>query len=462
MNKKTIVALVIFVALLGTVYLIQSRPQRGQRVGERARPLPAIKADAIGEVSISSKGATVVLVRAGKDSWRLAKPIAYPADKYATDTLIEKLSKLELGDQVSEQRARHAEYEVDDKAGVHVVAMGRVASGASGGGASRKTLLDFHLGKVIDDFTMLRPAGKDQVYQAVGALRFVFDRELKNWRKRSIIDVKQEDVRKLEVTAGAATTVLTRADVGRAASGASGAAAWRVERVPDDTKIDQLDDATVANLLSTFYSLAAFDFADGIAPDKSGLDKPAGSVTAQLKSGGPVTLVIGGHKDDDYWVQRKGEPQVFVIKKYSVENLLRRPIDFRDKTVLSLKADEVVALAIEHRKEKESVKIARKGNDWLGGDGKPLKDASKVKGAIEALAALKAEAFASASAEELGMDPPEWVLEIAMKDRTKHQLSVGSKEKDGFYGLARKGVDDLFVLRKYALDRFLLDPKSYK
>jgi hypothetical protein len=443
MNQKTLVALILFAALLATVYFMQTRPEKGQRTGERVRPLPAIKADAIKKVALTSKGVTVELERSGQE-WKLTRPVAYPADKYATDTLAEKLEKLELGDLVTENKARLADYEVDEKNGIRVVA----SDGA-------KPLLDFTLGKTIDDFTMLRPTGKDQVYQAVGALRFVFDREVKNWRKRAIIEVKQEEVRKLEVSSGGATTILSRADE---------KAPWKVEKVEGGAAIEKLDESTVSTLLSAFYSLSAFDFADGITPEKSGLDKPTASVTAHLKSGPPVTLLIGARREDDTWVQKKGEPQVFVIKKYSVENLVRRPIDFRDKTVLSLKADEIVGLAFEHRKEKEkeAVKLTLKGKDWLSGSGKPLPDSSKVKGAAEALAALKAEGFASATAEELGMDAPEWTVEIVMKDRGKHSLSVGAKEKDGFYGLALKGQKDLYVLRKHVLDRFLLDPKNYK
>ncbi len=430
MNQKTLVALLLFAALLATVYFMQKRPEKGQRTGEKVRPLPAIKQDAIKQVSITSKGVTVELARTGTE-WSLVKPVAYPADRYATDSMAEKLEKLEFGDLVTENKARLAEYEVDEKSGIRVVAR----DGA-------KTLLDFTLGKTIDDFTMLRPAGKDQVYQAVGALRFIFDREVKNWRRRTIIEVKQEEIRKLEVVVGDAKTVVARADE---------KSPWKVEKVEGGAAIDQLDEATVSNLLSTFYTLSAFDFADGIAPEKSGLDKPTAAITAQLKSGSSVTLLVGGRKEDDTWVQRKGDPQVFVIKKYSVENLVKRPVDFRDKTVLSLKA-----------KEKDSVKLTRKGNDWLSGSGKPLPDQAKLKGLCDALATLKAEGFASATAEELGMDAPEWTLEIQMKDRTKHVLSIGSKEKESFYGLARKGVADLFIVRKHVVDRLVVDPKNYK
>jgi len=445
MQRNTVIALGAFLALLGLTYYMMSRPEKGQRTGKPERPVPAIAAGTIKQLSITSKGTTVVLTRPGpgKD-WRISKPVDYAADKYAADTAAEKMEKLEFGDLVSELPAKHAEYEVDDKAGVRVVA----SDGA-------KTLADVTFGKVEGDFTMLRVAGKNQVYQAVGSLRFVLERELKNWRQRTIISFKQEDARKLEVTTGESTVVLSRPEDKKP---------WKVESSP--TPIDRLDEAAVSTLLSSLYAFSAVDFADGVKPEKSGLDKPTAKVTASFKSGAPVTLLIGGHQGDDYWVQKQGEPQVFTVKKYSIENLMRRPIDFRDKTVLSFKAEDVVGLTLEQTpkdkpKEKESVKLVLKGKEWQVG-GKAAKEPAKLKTAVEALAALKAEAFATASEEDLGMDAPEWVIEILLKDRTKHVLTIGSKEKDGVFGLKRKGVEDLFALRKFSLDRFCLGPKTLK
>jgi hypothetical protein len=439
MNRKTIIALVVFVGLLGLVYFLNTRPDKGERRGERPRPLPKIEAAQIKQVSITAKGTTVVLARDG-GSWRLTQPVAYPADKYASDTMIEKIAKLETGDLVTEQRSRHSEYEVDDK-GVRVI----VSDGS-------KALVDFRLGKVVDDFTMLRLEGKDQVFQAVGSLRFLFDRETKNWRNRSIIDFKQAEARQIEVTTAAGAITLARPDE---------KTPWKVEKSSE--AIDRLDDATISNLISTLYSLSAFDFADGATADKTGLDKPVATVAVTLKDGKQLVLLIGKHKDDDYWVQRKGAPQIFVVKKYTIENLQRRPIDFRDKTMLSFKAGDVTAMTYELNKDKvkSTVKLTLKGSDWHA-DGKKVADASKIKSAVDGFATLKAEGFASHTDEELGMDPPLWTVEIVLKDRTKHQITIGSVEKDTIYGVKRKGVRETVTLRKHVVDRLFLDPKTFK
>lgn len=439
MNRKTITTLLIFVALLIVVIYMQYRPEKGERQGERPRPMAKIDTDKIQKIMVTARGATVVLTRKDKDSWKLTQPVDYPADKQAVDSTIEKLRNLEFGDLVSELADKHGEYEVNDQKGVRVV----LSDGA-------KNMADFYLGKEIDSFTMLRLNGNNQIFQAVGSLRPMFDREIKGWRNRNIINFKSEEARKLEITTKEGAISLTRPDE---------KTAWKVER--SSSPIDRLDESTVSNVISSLSSLSAADFADDMKLDQAGLDQPSATLSVSLKAGEPITLLIGNHKNDDFWVQRKGASQVLVIKKFTAENLQKRPIDFRDKTIFSFKPEDVVSLTIDKKKDKETAKLTLKGTDWLI-EGAPVKDASKVKSAIAAFASLKADGFASANAQELGLDKPGWTVEIQLKDRTRHQLSVGSVEKDGTLGVTRKGNPDIFSLRKYNVDRFLLEPKSLK
>lgn len=439
MNRKTLGALFVFILLLGIVYYLYTRPEKGEREGARPRPLAAIDIKQVKQVTITRKGKTVVLARKGKDRWQLTKPVSYPADKGAVEGMMDKLKDLEFGDLVTELKGKHAEHEVDDAKGIHVVVAG-----------DKKPLADFHLGKVLDSFTMFRMAKKEQVWQAVGSIRFSFDREVKDWREKKIVDFKAEQARKLKVTTAGGAIELSRPDE---------KTPWKVDS--SAVKIDQLDAQTVTSLVSTLSSLSAADFADGLDATKAGFDKPAATLVLTLKGGKQTTLLIGSNVGEDYRVKAQDNPQIFVLKKYTVDNLLLRPIDFREKTVLSLKADDVVALKIDKKKDSATVTLTRKGADWLG-DGKKVKDATKIAGALQALANLKAEGFARHDSKELGLDKPGWVVEVQMKDRSKHVLSVGSVEKDGFRGLTRKGFEDIFSFRQYTLDRILLDPKDYK
>jgi hypothetical protein len=434
--------MVVFLALLGAVYYLQTRPDKGERHGDRPRPVPPLSDSQIRRVTITAKKTRVVLERSGKD-WRVTAPVNDEADSYAAKTMVEKLTGLEFGDMVTEREDRHAGHKVDDRGGIHV----EVSDGKS-------TVADFFLGKVADGFTMLRAAGKDQVYQAVGALTHAFEREVKNWRRRTIVELKQQDVRQLEITTrgvpGAGAIVLSRPDE---------KSDWKVVR--SDAPVQELDKAVVSGLLSGLGNLSAFDFADGAKPEQTGLAAPTATVVAHLKGGRKTTLLVGSRKGDDYWVRNQDDPQVFIVKKYAVDSLLRRPIDFREKTVLRFRAEDVVGLSIQNKTERSSVTLTRKGEDWLG-DGKKVKDTTKIKGALETLSALRAEGFAWLTAEELGLDRPGWVLEVRLKDRTRHVLTVGSEEKDSLFGLRVADRPEIFTFRKYTLDRFLLDPGSYK
>lgn len=439
MNRKTGIALVLFVVLLGLAIWVVRQPEKGQRVGERPRPLAKVEQKAIKKLTITAKGTTVVLTKADKgEGWTLLQPVSDAADQPNVDTALETIAELSFGDLVTERKEKHAEYEVDRKNGIHV----QVSDG-------KKTLADLYLGKVMEDFTMLRLAGQDEVYQAVGALRYAFDRELKNWRDRTVVQFKPEQARKLRVALEGQVIQLSRKD---------DKASWKVDE--SSTPVDRLDETTVQNLVSTLSTLTAFDFADDSTPQKAGVDKPAATITVTLADNKQHALLVGNHKDEDYWVKGADDPQIFVVKKYTMESLLKRPIDFRDKTVLSLKADDVVALTVKKASTKETLALTLKDGAWHTG-GKPVTDDTKVKDAVASLASLTAEGFARNTRAELGLDAPEWTVTVTLKDRSRVTLLVGGKELDGFYGLMRGDRDDLFTLRKYATDRFLLDPKDF-
>jgi hypothetical protein len=369
----------------------------------------------------------------------LTQPVSYPADKYAARTLVEKLEKLELGDLVTEQKGSHAEHEVDDRGGARVT----VSDG-------RATLADFIVGKAVGDHTMLRLAGRDQVYQAVGSLRAVFSKEVKLWRERAIFNFPADDARALRVTTRSGEVALSRAD---------DKAPWKIDRAAPP--VDKLDADAPRALLSSMASLSAADFADNAAAAQTGLDQPEATVTVQLKDKTEKQLLVGKSDKDNFSVKAGSAPQVFLIARYAAESLIKRPIDFRDKTIFSFKPEELTELGITHLKggQRTAATLARKGDAWHK-DGKPLSDQTKPKGAAEALATLVADRCAAQSAAELGMSTPEWRLALRLKDGRRLALTVGAKEQDGFFGVQREGLADLFACRKYKLDRFLLDPPT--
>ncbi len=447
MNRKNLVTLVVFIVLGIVAWQVMKQPPKGQRTGERRRPLPRIAIKDVDRVTIAQQGKpTVTLASEGAHRWKLVEPLKYAADKYASKRLGEALEKLDFGDLVTERKDKHGLHQVDAASAV------RVTVKAKGG----KTLADFYLGKAAAGFTMLRVEGQDAVWQVVGSLRATFGKDLKSWRDRTILSFKREAARELRVITAAGEITLSRKDQ---------KAPWKVDK--SSSPVDQLDADVPRGLISALSNLSAADFVDDAQPGKTGLDQPQATVVVKLDgSKGEQTVKIGKKENDSFFVAGSG-PQVFSLKQYAADNLIKRPIDFRDKTILGFKAKDLIELKLIQVSAKDrkrtTIKLTRKADDWHR-DGKKLADAAKKKvdTAAQTLASLKADRFAKHSAEELGMARPEWTIELRLKDRTRHRLTVGPNNKDGFFGVRHQGVADLFACRQYKLNKFLLKQDALK
>ena len=71
-------------------------------------------------------------------------------------------------------------------------------------------------------------------------------------------------------------------------------------------------------------------------------------------------MLVGKKKgEEDWYVKIADNPQVFLVKKYNLERMNKRPIEFRDKTLCNLKSDEITEVAVTH--DKESFTLAKQG-----------------------------------------------------------------------------------------------------
>ncbi|MCA9665423.1 MAG: DUF4340 domain-containing protein [Myxococcales bacterium] len=447
MNKKTLMALAVFIVLGGLAWYVLKKPPKGQRVGERPRPVPELKQDDIYKVTLARKDKkTIVLVKSGdgkKATWSLEQPVKYKADKFAAEQLVDKLTKLSFGDLVTEQQKNHAQHQVDEKSGVHVT----VANKAG------KTVADLWIGKIVSGYTMVRPNGKNGVWQAAGPIAHAFKKDAKDWRDRTIFKFNRHDFRHIDVTTAAGTVSLARKDK---------KAPWTIEKSPRPIK--DIEKSQISGMVSSLYSLTAYSFADDVKPADAGLDKPQGSVSFKLADGKSYTLHIGKNKKDDFYVKRGDSDQVFVIKRYTVDQLMKRPVDFRSMKIMSFKPDDVVSMTFSklNIKKRDQVTLTRKGKTWVG-DGKKIKSDKKVKTTLSVLSRLRADRWAHYDAAAYGLDKqPSWIITVTLKDKTKYELKIGETEKDGFYGAQKTGEKDLYALRKYKLGQITLEPKNFK
>jgi hypothetical protein len=440
MQRRTQIALGVFLCLGVATYFQYQEPERGTRVGEKPRPVAKLKKDQIKQVTITAKGHTVTLSRDGQ-KWMVSSPLRYPADKYAAETMQKKLEELDFGDLITEQPSRHAEFEVTGKKAIRV----QVSDG-------QKTLADFYLGKTIDGYTMVMAADKKAVYQAVGALRGSFERELKHWRDRKVIALKSDEVRKLTLHTAKGTIAIARKDK---------SAKWTLEAAP--ITIDKLDSQKINAAISALQTLSTFDFADDVDPAKAGLAEAKERVVVTLADGKSHTLVIGSKQaKDTSYVKTLASKQIFVLKDYTLRSLRLRPIDLKDHVMLTFAAAKASKLLLtKNDVPPKTITFERKDGGWIANGKTKIATPKKVDEAIKALSNLRAYEFARKTPAELGLDSPSWTVEITV-DGKPTKIIVGNKEMQSSRGVRIEGKPDVFMLRKFVLDRVLLDPDKYK
>lgn len=442
MNRKTLIAGVVFAGLiLATVVLMRS-PEKGTRTPESApRPIAKLTADSFDTMEITKAKATTVIKKDG-DAYKIVQPMSYPADKDAAKLAFEALTKMEFGDVVSDQKARHGEFELGDDS-LHVVLK-----------KADKPVADLRIGKTNNQMTMTRVEGKDDVWTTSGLFKYQFDKDTNAWRDKTITGFDEKDAAKLQITSKAGAKIVLSKP---AAPDAGPAPDWQV--VESSVKVEPFDKSVASGVASQLATWKANDFADGAKPEDSGLDAPDLTVTVTLRNGKEHTVLVGKKKgDEDFYVKTADNPQVYLVKKYNLDRVNKRPIEFRDKTICNLKGDELTEIAVTH--DKDSFTLAKQGKDWKAT--KPAgftADDSKTSNITNAFSEWKALGFAEDnSPKATGLAKP--TATIAAKSSVKGhacQLKIGGETSDkSNYYVQADNQPDIFTVAKWSVDRIMV------
>lgn len=453
MQSKTWIAIGAL-AVLGILAFVTLRaPEKGEKVGPRERPIAAFKAADAKELQISSNGGKdAVTLKLEGTTWKLTAPTPYAADASLVKTAIDQLEKIGFADIVTEKKDKHADLEVSEDKGAHVVAK-------DGAG---KALFDAWIGKSASGFTMVRPQGKDVVWQATGLFKYTYAKEAKQWRDHAVLAFNKDDATRLTVEAAGQKLALEKVPSAQPAAekdkpAPPQEARWKV--IESTVKVDPMDDSVANQMVLTLSSLQAADFDDAAKPADAGIEAPRFKLTVTTNKGENLTLLVGNAKGEDNWVGVAGKPQIWLLHKYSLDRLTQKPIDFRDKTIVKAKEDDLVGLDITVGAEK--VSLTHEGTAWKQGATKGPKldlDDSKVKGVVGGFEDLKGTAFADAGVDT-GLAKPAGEVILHLRDKSTVTLKIGGATKDGQdYYVMKVGSPDVLQVRKFQIDRFWRKP----
>jgi hypothetical protein len=443
MNRKTLTALGVLGVVAIVAAIVLKQPEKGQRVGERQRPVPRLKAGDFDTLAVTKGGATTTVKKAG-DKYTIVAPMQYSADENVGKQAFEAIEKLEFGDLVTDQTAKHAEFEVDDK-GLKVV----VRKGD-------KELAQLLVGKSMGGHTLTRVPGKNEVWQGLGSFKYNFDRDATNWRDKTIVKFTQADAEKIEIKNKGGTHIALKKE---------GDDKWTITE--STTPTDKPDTTIPSGIVSTLANWVTNEFADGAKPADTGLDDPATTVTLSLKGGKTVSVLIGNKKgDDERYVKSADNPQVFVVKRYNVDRVDKRPIDFGDKTICDIAEGDLGEVAVAHEKDSYTLTRGDKDKDWKAAKPAGLAlDTSKVSTITSAFKDWKASGFAEDQSPKTGgLAKPKATIVARSKDRKKScSVKVGdeTKDKSNYIAQASSGTG-VYLVAKWSADRLLTKVEDLK
>jgi hypothetical protein len=322
------------------------------------------------------------------------------------------------------------------------------------------------VGKAANNLTMVRLEGKDEVWQAVGSLKYDFDKDASAWRDKSITTFADADAQRIDIASKSGGKIALVRPAAKDAG--AGGAEWTVSE--SSVKVDPLDKSVASGIISALTAWKANDFADGAKPADTGLDAPENTITIGLKGGKKVGVLIGKKKgEEDFYVKTVDAPQVFLVKKYNLERINKRPIEFREKILCNLNEGEITEISVARDKDAFTlVKQPGKKADEAWKVTKPAGvtlDTAKVNAIVGAFKDWKATSFAEdSSPKATGLVKP--TATISAKTNLKGSgcvLKVGSElgDKQNSY-VEKAGIPDVFTVPKWSLDRVLVKVDDLK
>lgn len=186
-----------------------------------------------------------------------------------------------------------------------------------------------------------------------------------------------------------------------------------------------------------------------------GLDKPA-TVTLKLTDGTEKTIGIGNATPtkDDYYVMIKGSDKIYTLSSYTGDTLLFKKNDIRDKTLYTLKSDDITSFGMARKGQSVFTSQKTGSTDWsmltpIQGD----VDASAIQPMLDAVSGTLVKDYIEDNPADLGvygLANPSYELDFGTSSAS-YRLLLGDEKTKGseIYGMLA-GTNTVFTIDESA------------
>lgn len=448
--RNTLAIAVLFLALGAYLYFVESEKIREE---SKKTTLLSVTTDEVTGVTLTYPESEIVLKKTGS-GWRIQKPIDVEADESTVTNLVRAVAEAELKRTLDGPPGSLETYGLDKPAAIVTLAL-----------ADGKTLPAIRVGKTtpVGYSTYVQLDGSSEIKLVPSAFSSGMKKEVKDLRNKVIVDFKDDDVQRIEVSGGDSSLALAR-----------DGSEWKIEK-PEAL---QADASEVRGFLSSLRSLRAQEFFDQ-APSLAdfGLEAPRRRIAVLLgKDLARKEILVGAEKErnskKELYVKRGEGDTVFAVGSWAWTSLDKGVSAFRDKTVLAFDRSALAAVEVA-RSDGEPFRLVRRDTPpataaatppptpakeiWTL-EGAPASKETQITQLVSDLHALKGYEVAAESPSDLGafgLTSP--ALTFSLIDRDGKPIGrillaatggTGSSEKREAYAMA-EGSNLVYRVRDY-------------
>ena len=318
----------LFAAILAFVYFyeIEGAEERDQS-RDLEESLLRLKQDEITSFDLQRPGQPLLRIVHQDQSWRLQEPVEGLVDQFIVDAF--------LRDVAAARRERTLE-DVADKLGEFGLLEPRLTVTVRAGAENTQTL---RVGN--DDFSgdrlYAQLDGQTQVLITTKSVFSSADKELREWRSKSVLDFDQDAITQVEVEQGSQQIRLEKQG-----------SEWRLVEPLND----RASESEVSSLLSAIKYARIDDFVnDPEEPQAYGLDSVGYRFRVKgAEDQGWKVLEVGDQKPEQetYFARDPSRPLVFTIRKTVIDKLALDASQYRDLRVIDLKQNGFDQISYRH------------------------------------------------------------------------------------------------------------------
>jgi uncharacterized protein DUF4340 len=442
---RTYLAVAILAGLGAYIYFVESkREDKPEKAKEKVFKLDKAK---VKELELQNAGETVKLVKDGSD-WKLAAPMAAPADASTVDSLLTSLEGLEMDEEVTATPTSLKDFGLEQpKQSVKVV--------QDGTNEPLALLVGDKLPDSSGVYAKLPSAPRVFTVPSFGVS--ALEKKPFDFRDRDLLHVKRDDVQTLEISGPEGSYALVKDDKGE----------WAFNK-PLQTRAGRW---SVDGLVGTIEGLRMESVAAEDAKDMKpfGLDKPARTITLVTKNGATRTLEIGKSAGEKkYNARQAGSGLVAVIPGAIVDDLAKGMKELRAKRLLEVATYDTEGFDVEeggakkvYAKSKEKDKDGVETSKWkrTAPEAKDL-ETTKVEDVLFKLGGVEVQDFVDAPKDPsaYGLDAPALKITVrAGAGKPENWVELGKKDADVY---ARRSGDSAVLKLDPAKSEELL--KAFK